>query len=121
LKQEVEARRRAEAGDGRDVERERDRLGDRRQLPAIRRMMPYTCSDSSWRSSHGLRRTNTLPKFGWYVLVTAPYPPIVWNDSTPSTLLSISSTLRSTALVRSSEAPGKLHVDAEQALILVGE
>ncbi len=32
LKQEVEARRRAEAGDGRDVERERDRLRNRRQL-----------------------------------------------------------------------------------------
>src|SRR5262249_37213016 len=33
LEQEVEASRRAEAGDGRDVERKRDRLRDRRQLP----------------------------------------------------------------------------------------
>ena len=33
LEQELEARRRAEAGDGRDVEREDDRLGDLRELP----------------------------------------------------------------------------------------
>ena len=30
-----------------------------------RAMMPFTCSASSWRSSHGLRRTKMLPKFGW--------------------------------------------------------
>ena len=40
------------------------------------------------------------------MLVTAPKPPMVWNDSMPSVLARMSSTFFSTMLVRSSEAPG---------------
>ncbi len=47
-----------------------------------------------------------VPKFGWYVLVTRPKPPIVAKESTPSVLATICSTRVSTAAVRSSEAPG---------------
>ncbi len=35
-------------------------------------MMPLACRAASFRSSHGLRRTKMLPKFGWKVFVTAP-------------------------------------------------
>ena len=66
LEQEVEAGGGAEARDGRDVEREDDRLGDARDLrlqrghDAAARAAPAPC-----RSSHGLSRTKIVPKFGW--------------------------------------------------------
>jgi hypothetical protein len=40
-------------------------------------MMAGSDSAGAVRSSHGLSRTKNVPKFGWNVLVSAPYPPNV--------------------------------------------
>ena len=63
-----------------------------------------------------------VPKFGWYVLVTRPKPPIVVKASTPSVLATICSTWvehRAGALERG--AGRQLHVDAEEPLVLLGD
>jgi hypothetical protein len=40
-------------------------------------MIPFTWSAGSWRSSQSLSRIRIVPKFGWYVFVTSPNPPMV--------------------------------------------
>ncbi len=57
------------------------------------------------RSPHGLSRRNIEPTLDWNELVSSAMPPTVLYDSTPGVAPTMFSTRRSTASVRSSDAP----------------